>query len=105
MKQATVQYDFVTNAAWGIGFSGLLLWAVVYLLVGLTIHSRPVATMLAGGGDVVSMLAGLIALLLSILGLRQVEPETLLHRRAIEGFVFGVIVLALTVGLHAVRLF
>jgi hypothetical protein len=96
MKQATVQYDLITRAALGIGIGGLLLWTVVNLLADLIIHSRPVATMLAGGGHVVSMLAGLFALLLSTLALRQVEPETLVHRRATEGFVFGVIVLALT---------
>jgi hypothetical protein len=105
MKRATVQYHLITSTAFGLGFAGLLLWSVVHLVHGLTLRSRLVASNLAEGSDVVSMLAGLAALLLSIMALRQVEPETLTHRRATEGFVFGVIVLALTVGLHTVRLF
>ena len=74
------------------GLLGLLCWLAINLSDRLFFGGEMMALVRTGQG--VALLAGLSAIGLSVLALRHLEPCTLLHRRATEGFVFGVILLA-----------
>ncbi|RIK42556.1 MAG: hypothetical protein DCC55_08605 [Chloroflexi bacterium] len=104
MKQAPLQERVLTTAAFSFGLAGLLAWLLAHLVGGAAL-SLPNSSGFWVYQEAVACLAGSIALFLSTLALRHVQPETVLHRRATEGFVFGIIVLALTVGLQTIHLF
>jgi len=74
------------------GLLGLLFWLAVNISGRLFFAGEMMAFVRTGRG--MALLAGLSAIGLSIVALRHLEPCTLLHRRATEGFVFGVILLA-----------
>ena len=93
MKHTEPSEHIRSVASLGFGLFGLLFWAFTHLIGGAD------PGRLFGQGDAVAFLAGVGALTLGVQALRQLEPTPISHRRATEGFVFGVIVLALTVGL------
>jgi hypothetical protein len=103
MKQTIMCERTATIFALLSGLLGMLLWLLVHLAASLwTPHAAP-GLHLLWSGKMAALVAGLAAVSLGAYALRHLEAETLLHRRASEGFVFGVILLALTVGLSLMK--
>jgi hypothetical protein len=102
MKQTIMSERTITIFALLTGLVGLLLWLLARLTANILMADSTSSILLLRTGEITALLAGLAAVILGAHALRHLQAGTMLHRRASEGFVFGVILLALTVGLYLV---
>jgi hypothetical protein len=89
------------------GLLGIPLWLYANVWLPLTMPTQGLAhtTEFIRLGELGALCAGLTSVGLGLVAIRQLEPGSLWHQRATQGFVLGIITLAFIIGVDTLAWF